>query len=122
MFDRLKKRNDKRKRRTFRVRKPLRNSNHPRLSVSKTNKHIYVQLINDENAETLVGLGTMSKIYKDSEFNKKTKESARKIGLELAEKATKLGVKRVVFDRGRHKYHGVIANVADGAREGGLQF
>ncbi|GAB4185933.1 MAG: 50S ribosomal protein L18 [Simkaniaceae bacterium] len=122
MFDRLKKRNEKRRRRNFRIRKPLRKSGHPRLSVSKTNKHVYAQIVDDENSKTIVGLGTLSKDFKETEFSKKSKASAREIGKKLAEAAMKSGVKKVVFDRGRHKYHGIIAELADGAREGGLQF
>lgn len=122
MFNRLKKREIKRKRRTLRVRKPLKQSEHPRLTVTKTNKHLFAQIIDDEKNKTIVGLGTLSKELKGTEYSKKSKEAAREIGKKLASLAVKQDVKRVVFDRGCLKYHGLIAELASGAREGGLQF
>jgi large subunit ribosomal protein L18 len=114
-------RNYVRKRRAMRVRKRLRGSElKPRMSVSKTTKHLYVQLIDDENAVTLFGLSTMSKGFRDSEFNRRNKASAKQLGLKIAELAKQKDVHSVVFDRGRFKYHGVVAAIAEGAREGGL--
>jgi len=109
-----------RKSRVLRVRKTLHGSaERPRLSVSKTNRHIYAQLIDDDKAITLVGYGTLSKA---SAAKKKSKESAREIGKQLAELAKQKNVHSVIFDRGRYKFHGVIAELANGAREAGLQF
>lgn len=106
--------------RVFRVRKSLHGSaERPRLSVSKTNCHIYAQLIDDDNAVTLVGFGTQSK---DSSVKRKCKESAREIGKQIAELAKEKNINTVIFDRGRYKFHGVVAELANGAREAGLQF
>lgn len=109
--------------RVMRVRKSLSGSSlKPRLSVSKTNLHLYAQLIDDEKGITLAGIGTLSKENKNTEFNRKSKEAARQIGKQIAEVAKKHNVVSVVFDRGRCKYHGVIAELATAAREAGLQF
>lgn len=114
----LKQRKVTRNRRVFRVRKKLRGSAQmPRLSVNKTNKHIYAQLIDDESGKTLASASTLSK-----ENTTKSKETAKQVGLDLAKAAKEKNVNEVVFDRGRFKYHGLIAMLADGAREGGLQF
>ena len=119
----ISKRNQQRKRRVFRVRKQVRgNSVKPRLSVLKTNKHISVQLIDDENHITLGSAGTCAKENQKTELGKKSKESAKHIGKKIAEIAQGLQIKTVVFDRGRLKYHGIIAELANAAREAGLQF
>ncbi len=117
------KQNQKRKRRTFRVRKHLRGSSlKPRLCVVKSNQHIEVQLIDDDKGVTLVSTSTRSKDLKKTEFNKCNKESARKLGEIIAERAVKQNVKEVVFDRGAHKFHGVLKELADAARGAGLKF
>jgi large subunit ribosomal protein L18 len=104
----------------MRVRKTLIGSaTRPRLSVSKTNCHIYAQLIDDENSLTIAGFGTLSKTCKDK---KKSKDSAREIGKHIAELAKEKNINSVVFDRGRYKFHGVVAELANSAREAGLQF
>lgn len=109
----------KRIKRSLRVRKTLRgNDQKPRLSVFKSNRHIYAQLIDDVTGKTLVGLGTMSKEVTD----KKSKSAAKTLGTMIAEKAKKAKVETCVFDRGRYKYHGLIAELADAAREAGLKF
>ena len=106
--------------RVMRVRKKLHGSaERPRLSVSKTNCHIYAQLIDDDRAITLGGFGTLSKT---SSVKKKSKESAREIGKQIAELAKKQNINSVIFDRGRYKFHGIIAELANSAREAGLQF
>src|SRR3989344_6199624 len=118
-----KKRNRARKSRVFRIRKKLEGTaEKPRLSVSKTNSHIYAQLIDDEKSLTLAGVGTQSKSNKDTSFNKKSKEAARPHGKQTAELAKAKNVHSVIFDRGRCKFHGVIAELANSAREAGLQF
>jgi len=107
-----------RRSRVFRVRKNIRGTaEKPRLSVCKTNAHLYVQLIDDEKSVTLAGIGTMSKGY-----DGRSKESAKKLGQAIAAAAKKAHVERVVFDRGRHKFHGIVAEFANSAREAGLQF
>ncbi len=118
-----KKRYKARQSRVLRVRKALvGNAERPRLSVSKTNCHIYAQLIDDEKAITLAGVGTLSKSNQNTPHGKKSKVAAREIGKQIAEMAKKRNISAVIFDRGRCKYHGVIAELAEGAREAGLQF
>ncbi len=112
-----------RKKRVLRLRKRVRGTTEkPRLCVIKTNQNINVQLIDDENSITLASVSTLSKEFKNTEFNKKNQTSAKQLGLKIAEKAKEKSVKKAVFDRSGFKYHGVIAAVADGAREGGLEF
>lgn len=112
-----------RHRRALRVRKHLRGTSaKPRLCVVKSNCHIQVQLIDDEKGITLGALSTFAKEYRKTEFNRKNKASARKLGEHIAEIAKSKNIKEVVFDRGPSKYHGVLAELADAARAGGLQF
>lgn len=119
----LLKKTEQKVRRTLRVRKHLKGStNKPRLSVVKTNKHIYVQLIDDSVGKTLASISTVSKLGKDLGLVKKNQDIAKSLGIKIAELGKDLQVSQVVFDRGSFKYHGIIAQVADGAREGGLQF
>lgn len=109
--------------RTLRVRKKLQGTRiKPRLCVVKTNKHIQVQLIDDESGHTLGSASTFSKEFKDTEFSKKNKVSAAKLGEMIAEIAKKNDVAEIVFDRGPFKYHGILAALADSARAAGLQF
>ena len=121
--------NSKRKRaksrraRVMRVRKKLRGSSErPRLSVSKTNQHIYAQIIDDVQGITLAGIGTLSKANQNTAYKGKSKEAARHIGKQIAEMAKKKSIESVIFDRGRYKFHGLVAELAAGAREAGLQF
>ncbi len=93
----------------------------PRMSVYRSNRHIYVQLIDDTQSQTLVALSTGDKNFDDSELNGKC-EQAKKIGLLIAAKAKAAGIDRVVFDRGGYLYHGRVKALSDGAREGGLEF
>jgi len=114
---------EKKKRRAMRVRKLLRGTDSkPRMCVVKTNKHIQVQLINDEQGVTLTSLSTNSKELKKTEHTKKNKETAKALGEMIAEKAKKLGISQVVFDRGPFRFHGILAELANSARAGGLQF
>jgi len=106
-------------RRKLRVRAKIRGTkDRPRLSVFRSNKHIYAQLIDDDRGETLTAA---SDLELESISGTKT-EIACKVGKVLAEKALKLGVKKVVFDRGGYKYHGRVKALAEGARQGGLEF
>jgi len=112
-----------RRNRVFRVRKKLQGTDtRPRLSVSKTNKHIYAQLIDDVNGVSLAGIGTLSVKNKTGEHNRKSKGTARHIGMQIAELAKEKQIETVIFDRGRYKFHGVVAELAAGAREAGLRF
>lgn len=118
----LKKKFLNRKKRAVRNRVHLRGTEEkPRLCVVKSNKHIHVQLIDDDKAFTLVSTSTLAPEFRKTEFCKRNKASAKQLGLKIAELAKAKSVKRVVFDRGSFKYHGVIAALADGAREGGLE-
>lgn len=122
MLSEIKKRDSQRKRRGFRIRKKLRGTaDKPRMSVFKSNRHLFVQIIDDEASKTILSVGTMSDACK-GKFDKKSKEAAKFIGLELANKAKEKNISRVVFDRGSLRYHGLIAAIADSAREAGLQF
>ncbi|QEC45622.1 50S ribosomal protein L18 [Pseudobacter ginsenosidimutans] len=92
----------------------------PRLSVFRSNADIYVQLIDDNEGKTLASASSKDK---DIAAQKGTKsEKSKLVGQAIARKATELGISKVVFDRGGNLYHGRVKNVADGAREGGLQF
>jgi large subunit ribosomal protein L18 len=92
----------------------------PRLTVFRSANHIYAQIINDETGRTLVQASTIDKGIRDSLKDKKKSDAAREVGKAIAERAKKAGVAAVVFDRNGFRYHGRIAAVADGAREGGL--
>ena len=123
MDNTLSKRHNARAKRVMRVRKKLHGSSErPRLSVLKSNAHIYAQLIDDDKGVTLAGIGTLSKPNQKTSFNRKSKEAAREIGKQIAEMAKKHNVQTVIFDRGRYKYHGIIAELATAAHEAGLQF
>lgn len=114
------KRNKVRKSRVMRVRKSLRgNAEKPRLSVFKSINHISVQLIDDEKGETLASYSTLAKEMKGKKLSK---ETAKIVGEKIAELAKGKKIGRVVFDRGRYKYHGLVAEVATGAREKGIKF
>lgn len=115
--------NEIRFKRTKRNRKKLKGTAaRPRLSVVKSNKHIQVQLIDDDSAQTLGSTATFAKEFKSTEFNKKNKESAKALGRRIAEIAKGKNITEVIFDRGQFKYHGILAELADAAREGGLKF
>ena len=112
-----------RQRRAFRVRKRIRGTAEcPRLCVNKTNANLFVQMIDDEKGVTLGSASTISRGLRDSDVKGKNKGSARALGSHMAKLANELGIEKVVFDRGFSKYHGVVAEIADGAREAGLQF
>ena len=91
----------------------------PRLNVFRSNANIYAQLIDDVNGVTLVAANTLEKTFEGATGNA---EAAKKVGLILAERAKAKGIEKVVFDRGGYVYHGRVAALAEGAREGGLEF
>ncbi|GAB2662488.1 50S ribosomal protein L18 [Flavihumibacter cheonanensis] len=105
----------------YRIRKKVSGTaQKPRLSVFRSNAETYAQLIDDENGVTLAAASTRDK---DIQAQKVTKtEKGKLLGAAIATKAKALGLETVVFDRGGRLYHGRIKAVADGAREGGLQF
>lgn len=123
MESELKKSQERRAKRAIRVRKNLRGTKlKPRLSVHKSNQHIHVQLIDDEAGQTLAAVSTLSKGFKGTDAGKKSKASAKKLGAQIAELAKQKEIKEIVFDRGCYTYHGVLAELADAARENGLVF
>jgi large subunit ribosomal protein L18 len=112
----------KRLKRAARVRQKLRGTaEKPRLTVMKSNRHIAAQLIDDEQGVTLVSASTLMKKFRTKKLAR-NKEAARLIGTEIAELAKGKQITNAVFDRGFLKYHGVIAELANAAREAGLQF
>lgn len=115
-------------RRTARVRRSLRKNAgagvaaRPRLSVFRSSKHIYAQVIDDAKGVTLAAASTMEKDLKGALKTGADKAAAEAVGKLVAERAKKAGVESVYFDRGGYIYHGRIKALADGAREGGLSF
>jgi large subunit ribosomal protein L18 len=93
----------------------------PRLAISFTSKHIYAQIIDDENGKTVASASSMSPDFKTLKA-KSNLDGAVKLGKVVAEKAVAVGIKGIVFDRGGFKYHGRVKAFADAARSGGLQF
>lgn len=94
----------------------------PRLSIYKSNKHVYAQLIDDLSGRTLASVSTQSKNVKDEIDGKTRKEAAQVVGKQLAAVAQEKGINNVVFDRSGYRYHGVVKALAEGARDGGLDF
>ena len=91
-----------------------------RLSVFKSNNHIYAQIINDKKGVTLASASSLEKSIRTEKKTKK--ELAEIIGKEIAKRSIKNGIKAVAFDKGKYKYHGIIKILADAARAGGLNF
>jgi large subunit ribosomal protein L18 len=115
----VKRRKTNREKRKLTVRKKIVGTvDRPRLSVFRSNKYTYCQLIDDTNGETLVGVS--AEVIELHKGCTKT-EAAFAVGKKLAEKALKKGIKMVVFDRNGYRYHGRVRAIAEGAREGGLQ-
>jgi len=111
-------------RRKARVRRALkaRAYGRPRLSVFRSDRNIYAQIIDDTTGRTLAAASTLDKDVRESVTNGGTAEAAAVIGKLIAERGTKAGVAEVIFDRGAYLYHGRVKALADAAREGGLQF
>ena len=123
MENRLVVRNAQRAKRALRVRKQVRGTaEKPRMSVFKSNRHLSVQVIDDETGRTLLSASTLSKDMVSSQMGKKSKEAARALGAKVAELAKGQNISAVIFDRGFRKYHGLLAELANSAREAGLQF
>ncbi|MDQ6434919.1 50S ribosomal protein L18 [Mesorhizobium sp. LHD-90] len=110
--------------RAARIRRQIRKvaGDRPRLSVHRTSKNIYVQIIDDVKGRTLAAASTLEKDLKGSLKTGADSAAAAAVGKLIAERATKAGVKEVVFDRGAYIYHGRIKALAEAAREGGLSF
>ena len=115
---------DRTLRRTAKVRRNIRRAagERARLSVFRSSKHIYAQLIDDAKGETLAAASSLEKDLRGSLKTGANKDAAKAVGKLIAERATAKGVKDVVFDRGRYLFHGRVKALADAARESGLNF
>ncbi len=111
-------------RRKARVRRAIRKAanGRPRLSVFRSSKQIYAQVIDDANGHTLAAASTLEKDVKSSLKTGADVDAAKAVGKLVAERATQAGVTKVVFDRSGYLYHGRVKALADAAREGGLDF
>ncbi len=112
--------------RRFRIKQRIRSSllgtqEIPRMSVFRSNKQIYAQLINDEDGSTLISASSKEKSVSDLDKGNKI-EQAKLVGKLFAEKALEKGVKQIVFDRNGYLYHGRVKNLAEAARKNGLKF
>lgn len=119
--------NDLKRERRNKIRRRIRSSirgsaDKPRLSIFKSNKHVYLQLINDLDNVTITSVSTKSADLQKDLKDKAATESANILGKAIAEVAKDKGIEKVVFDRSGYKYHGIVKAAADGAREGGLDF
>ncbi|MDQ7820844.1 MAG: 50S ribosomal protein L18 [Armatimonadota bacterium] len=116
-------RNVLRQRRHARIRRRIAGTGHrPRLSVFRSLKHIYAQIIDDDRGMTLAAASTLDPEVRDQVRGKRKTEAAAVVGEILARRARARGIVRVVFDRGGYKYHGRVRALAEGARRGGLEF
>jgi large subunit ribosomal protein L18 len=117
---------DRTARRTATIRRKVKSaterSGRARLSVFRSSKHIYVQLIDDAKGETLAAASTLEKPLREGAKTGANIDAAKAVGKLIAERAKEKGIKDVVFDRGGYLYHGRIKALADAAREGGLNF
>ena len=115
---------DNAERREARVRRAIRRNagGRLRLSVHRSGKHIYAQIIDDVKGETLAAASSLEKALRDNIKSGANVDAAKAVGKTVAERATAKGIKEVVFDRGSFLYHGRVKALADAAREGGLSF
>jgi large subunit ribosomal protein L18 len=111
-------------RRKAKVRRTLKKvaNGRPRLTVHRSSKHIYAQVIDDAHGKTVAAASTMEKDLRTGLKTGADKAAAAAVGKLVAERAAKAGIKHVVFDRGQYIYHGRVKALADAAREGGLDF
>jgi len=96
-------------------------SSRKRLTVFRSNHHLYAQIINDDQGITIASVSSLEKSFKNKK-NKSKKELAEDLGKEIAKRSLKNGIKEVAFDKGKYKYHGIIKILAEAARAGGLHF
>ena len=114
--------NESRQRRKVRIRKKISGtSERPRLVIYRSNLHVYAQIVDDLDGATLVATSTLS-LAKSVAGMHCNKSGAEKVGMEIARMAKEKNISKVVFDRNGYLYHGRVKAVADGAREGGLEF
>ncbi len=112
-----------RERRRDRVRRRVRGTDlRPRLSVFRSDRHIYVQVVTDESSKTLLAVSTLTAELRAQLAKTADVQAAKQVGLLAARRCQEKGITRVVFDRNGFLYHGRVRAVAEGAREGGLQF
>ena len=109
---------ERKKRTRFKLKKV---SSRKRLTVFRSNNHLYAQIINDEEGATLACVSTLEKSFQNKK-NKSRKELAEDLGKEIAKRSIKNGIKKVAFDKGKYKYHGIIKILAEAARADGLDF
>ena len=115
--------NEIRLRKHVRVRKKVSGtSERPRLNVFRSLKNIYVQIIDDTTGQTLVSASSLDAAVKGKLANGGNKDAAKEVGKLIGQKAVEKGIKQVVFDRGGYLYHGRVKELAEGAREAGLDF
>ncbi len=123
MVNARRQKSEHRKRKAMSTRaKVRRNSTRPRMSVFRSAKNIYCQIIDDETGRTLAASSSMDKQLRDDVKGLKKTEVAAKVGEQIAGRAKEAGVAKVAFDRGRYKFHGRVKALADAARAGGLEF
>ena len=109
-----------RERRHIRVRRKISGTSEcPRLCVYRSNSNIYAQIIDDVKGETIVSASTLDK---DVKTKKSNKEAAKEVGTLIAKRAIEKNIKNVVYDRGGYIYHGIVKELAEAAREAGLEF
>src|SRR3982751_6012218 len=111
-----------RRKRSVRLKLRRSGGGRPRLSVFRSSKHIYAQVIDDLKGETLASASSLEKSLRDGGKTGADVDAAQAVGKLLAERAVKNGVKEVIFDRGQYLYHGRVKALADAARESGLSF
>ena len=123
MAVKYKTRQERRLRRHWRIRKRIFGTpERPRLSVFRSLKHIYAQIIDDTTGRTLCAASTLDKELRGKLQGLTKTQQAAEVGKLIAKRALELGIKQVAFDRGGHKYHGRVKALADAAREAGLEF
>lgn len=114
-------RNKNRKKRHLRSRRnTIGTADHPRLNVFRSAKHMYAQLIDDQQGQTIAAASTLEKEFEGQATS--NKEAAKKVGELIAKRATEKGYSTVVFDRGGNRFHGRVKELAEAAREAGLKF
>lgn len=112
---------DRRKRRHLHIRHRVTGTpERPRLCVKRSNQNVFVQLVDDTRNKVLTGVSSLTLSIREQKL--KRLEASKEVGKQIATKAKELGVTKVVFDRAGYRYHGRVKAVAEGAREGGLQF
>ncbi len=122
-MDKNKAKSQRRARIKRRIRSTIRGTaEQPRLTVYKSNKHVYAQLVDDRSGHTLASSSTLSDDIAGKIGDKSRVEAAGIVGADLADKARESGIEEVVFDRSGYRYHGIVKSLAEGAREGGLKF